>query len=351
VRSRKEIYSLRWLCLSLFLCGVFLPAVPDVRAETAINERGVRAAQEYSRKHHGLSLLVVQNGRTLLDDNAERFRYPIFSGTKAFWCLAALSAAQEGLLSLDEPASDTLTEWRGDPRRRAIRIRQLLDFTCGLESASHLHRINRPNRDREALKISQVASPGSAFIYGPGQLQAFDELLRRKLHGGSTTDYLERRVLRPLGIESAEYRRDRAGNPLLASGFDLTPEEWSRMGRLVLNGGRAGLRTVASRDLFEQCFRGTTANPAFGFGFWLNREAATREARVVDVETLLNANWRAANWHHACLSRDAPADLVVSLGSHGQRLYAVPSLDLIVVRQGHGDGFRDAAFLSKLFAR
>ena len=341
-----------FLLFSLLVsCGGFALAARSAPAEVGLSERGVRAAQEYSRTHHGLSLLVVQNGRTLLDDNSERFRHAIFSGTKAFWCLATLSAAQEGLLSLDEPASDTLTEWRADPRRRAIRIRQLLDFTCGLESASHLHRINRPNRDREALKLSQVAPPGTAFIYGPGQLQALDELLRRKLHGASTTDFLERRVLRPLGIEAVEYRRDRAGNPLLASGFDLTAEEWSKMGRFVLNGGRAGLRTVVGRDLFEQSFRGTAVNPAFGFGFWLNREAATSDARVVDVESMLNANWHAANWRHACLSKAAPADLVVSLGSHGQRLYAVPSLDLIVVRQGHGEGFRDAAFLQKLFAR
>ncbi len=345
--SRSKYGTVR---LPIF-CLLALFALPRVHAAAEIVPRSLQAAQKYSREHGGLSLLVVQNGHTLLADNTTQFRYAIFSGTKAFWCLATLAAAQDGLLSLDEPASDTLTEWRAEAGKRAIRVRQLLDFTCGLEGASHLHRINRPNRDKEALKLAQVAPAGSAFIYGPGQLQALDELLRRKLRGGSTTDYLERHVLRPLGIEAVEYRRDRAGNPLFASGFDLTAEEWSKMGRLVLNNGRAGLRTVARGDLFEQCFRGTTANPAFGFGFWLNREAATASAaRVVDVETALNGSWRNTGWSHACLSKDAPADLVVSIGSHGQRLYVVPSLDLIVVRQGRGSGFRDAPFLKKLLA-
>ncbi len=339
---------MRFSILLFSLLGLAAGFFGSAPARAEISARGVQAAHRYSKAHGGLSLLILQHGRTVFEDQAAARRFPIFSGTKAFWCLATLAAAQEGLLSLDEPVSDTLTEWKSDPRRREIRVRQLLNFTSGLDPASRLHRRDRANRDREALTLGLLAAPGTAFLYGPSHLQVLDELLRRKLRGGSTTDYLERRVLRPLGIEAVDYRRDQAENPLLASGFDLSAEEWAKIGRLVQNRGRAGLRTVVKPELLEESFRGSEANPAFGFGFWLNREARSPESRVVDAEKMLDGNWRGADWRHACLSKDAPADLVISLGSHGQRLYVVPSLDLVVVRQGRGSGFRDALFLKKL---
>jgi len=315
-----------------------------------LNPRSVSAAAEYARTQRGYSLLIVQNGRTLHEERTEQ-RFPIFSGTKAFWCFATLSAVQEGLLSLDEPVSDTITEWRADPRRRNIHLRQLLDFTSGLESASQLHRRTRANRDREALRVSLVAAPGSAFTYGPSHLQVLDELLRRKLHGGSTTDFLERRVLHPIGIHDAvDFKPDLAGNPLLASGFELSASEWSKVGRFILAHLHGGSRAVCSPEVLNECFHSNTVNPAFGLIFWLNREAKNPAARVVDVEAQLDLGWQRANWRHACLSHDAPADLVVSVGSYGQRLYVLPSLDLIVVRQGGGRSFRDAAFLHRLLA-
>jgi hypothetical protein len=38
------------------------------------------------------------------------------------------------------------------------------------------------------------------------------------------------------------------------------------------------------------------------------------------------------------------------IGTHGQRVYVVPSRDLIVIRQGEGRNFSDAEFLRRLFA-
>jgi hypothetical protein len=37
------------------------------------------------------------------------------------------------------------------------------------------------------------------------------------------------------------------------------------------------------------------------------------------------------------------------IGTRGQRVYVVPSRNLVVVRQGDGRGFSDAEFLRQLF--
>ena len=141
----------------------------------------------------------------------------------------------QGILKLDERVADTIKEWRSDDRKKHITIRQLLDFTSGLEPMWLLHGDAVPDRNAVALRRPIVARPGDRFIYGPSSLQVFDELFRRKLsvYRETPTQYLERKVLRPLGLGPQEYKRDRAGNPLLATGFRLTAEQWSRMGRLI----------------------------------------------------------------------------------------------------------------------
>ena len=99
----------------------------------------------------------------------------------------------------------------------------------------------------------------------------------------------------------------------------------------------------------REAFRGSAANPMFGLGFWNNRLAASPGAIELDPESMLERKWPQQGWHNACRSHAAPADLVASIGSGGQRLYVVPSRDLVVVRLGGLTKFSDAAFLRALF--
>ena len=43
--------------------------------------------------------------------------------------------------------------------------------------------------------------------------------------------------LDPLGLTSIEFKKDGRGNPLPASGFELTAREWARFGELFLGRG------------------------------------------------------------------------------------------------------------------
>src|SRR2546423_4898094 len=130
----------------------------------------IRAAAAYSASAGGTSFLAVQNGQTLLEQNANE-AHKIYSGTKAFWCLAALTAADDGLLSLDEHVADTIAAWKTDPRKARVTIRELLDFSAGLEPVNRLHNENPGDRDAIALRAPIVANPGSTFLYGPAALQ------------------------------------------------------------------------------------------------------------------------------------------------------------------------------------
>lgn len=316
-------------------------------ASAELDSPAVRAAAIYSAHHGGLSFLAVQNGRTLLErydgGATAEMALRIYSGTKAFWNLTALAAAEDGLLDLDKPVAKTIAQWRDDSRKSRITLRQLLNFDAGLEPRFVLHEIERGNRDEIALRAAAVAEPGRAFIYGPAALQVFHRVLQSK--GESPTRYLERRVLRRLGLGPQRYVEDGAGNPLLASGFTLTAREWAKLGELVLRDGAP----VITKKSLDQCWRGSTANPMFGFGWWNNRAAPS--GREIDVEAMLSRKWQDQDWRDGCLCRDAPADLVACIGSEHQRLYVIPSLRLIVVRQGDVGSFSDGTFLRLLLDR
>src|SRR5438093_6319637 len=99
-------------------------ALTSTSAVAEISPADCARAAKYSESKRGVSMLVMQNGRIIFEHYANGGsadgRWPIFSGTKSFWGIAALAAVHDGLLKLDDPVSDTITEWKSDPRKSQI---------------------------------------------------------------------------------------------------------------------------------------------------------------------------------------------------------------------------------------
>jgi CubicO group peptidase (beta-lactamase class C family) len=341
----------RILSANPLLIGVLISTSTIAFAE--IRPSDCARAAKYSESKRGVSMLVMQSGRTIFERYANggsaRERWPIFSGTKSFWGIAALAAVHDGLIKLDDSVSDTITEWKGDPRKSQITIRQLLYQTDGIEGASRLQRASIRDRNATAIQLPSVAEPGSAFIYGPSHLQIFSELLRRKLNARATTRYIEGRVLNRLGLGRVNYKKDAHGNPLPATGFELTAREWARLGELVLGRGNYHGRQIVPANLLREAFVGSQANPSYGVTFWLNEQAPN--GHEADMERMLDLPWQSARWTNVCICKDAPADMVVALGSGYQRLFAIPSLKAIIVRQGTNARFSDVEFLRLILGK
>ena len=310
-------------------------------------------AANYSENKRGFSMLVMQNGKTVFEHYANGgsadSRCKIFSGTKSFWGIAALCAVRDGLVKLDDRVADTITEWKSDPRKSQITIRQLLNQTDGIEPAPHLHSESIRDRNAAAIQLPLVAAPGSVFAYGPSHLQIFAEVLRRKLNGRPTVSYLQDNVLSPLGLTSLDFKRDGRGNPLPATGFELSAREWARLGELVLGQGNYHGKQIVPASLLGQALSGSNANPSYGLTFWLNRQAPS--AREIDIEKELDLKWQRARWTGICVCRAAPSDMVVALGSNYERLFIIPSLNAVIVRQGWSAKFSDAYFLRLVLGR
>lgn len=341
----RRRYLLTWLAL----CGV---GVSPPKCQAGLSQSSLTDAERYSATRRGHALLIRQHGRVIHESYANGAKRGearrIYSGTKGFWGLAAMVAVEDGLITLDEKVADTISEWQDEGGKSKITVEQLLDFSAGLERCLQIHEDGLKDRNQMALQRPVLASPGKSFIYGPSQLQVFHELLKRKLakqkRQQSPTRYLEKRVLKPLGLGPQRYLPDAAGNPLLAAGFLMTAAQWAKMGELLLHEGDPVLKPESFCSLLE----GSSANAAYSFGFWNNRAAGKESPREVDIENQLDIDWQKQSWRRVCLCKDAPSDLIACIGSGYQRLFAIPSMELVIVRQGQNAKFSDADFLRTL---
>lgn len=288
-------------------------------------------AAEYSSLHEGLSLVVQVNGHLVFEHHAPGVDpdqpHDLASGTKSFAGVLAAAAAADGLLQFDEPVVDTIEEWRADPVKSRITIRQLLLLVSGLAGGSKPGHI--PEYE-EALLAPAVSEPGLRFHYANAPFQVFGEVMRRKLRAlvEDPLVYLQARILDPTGLRVGRWRRGRDGQPSWASGASLTAREWVKLGELVRQEGRWSDRELIPSALLRECFQGSADNPAYGLSWWLNAPLPQERRSVLRQATLGLDDL----WSDPWIARD----LVYAAGAAKQRLYVSREQGWVVARQAGG---------------
>lgn len=343
----------------LILLFALLTSGCSAKAQTqslSEQERFTRAA-EYSAESRGLSVLVLKGDKIIFEQyqNGHSAEAPhlLASGTKSFSGILALMAQEEGLLKLDEKVSETIDEWKADERKSKITLRQLLNLTSGIQSGN----IGRPPTYAAAIETSATHEAGEVFQYGPAPFQIFGEVLRRKLvsKNESVADYMKRKIFNPLGIKVADWTIQN-GEPNLPSGAYLTAREWLKFGVFLKNGGSWNDKQLVSKTLLSECFKGTQANPNYGLTFWLNRSSDGAASVTENPPARSRLLGRIRGGNEAGTTRISkngigariPRDIIMAAGAANQRLYVIPSLDMVIVRQGRLARFDDKEFLSLL---
>jgi CubicO group peptidase (beta-lactamase class C family) len=312
----------------------------------APSEETFASLRAYHEAQGGVSILVMHEGKVLHESysnggSADRCQL-LASGTKSFCGVIAAAAVADGLLEWDMPLAEVLVEWKGDPVRERVTLRHLLSLTSGLADA--LGGGGRGGPGWEALLDSRFTSaPGQRFSYGAAPFNLFGLVLERKLKeagGERFTDYFQRRILDPLGIQVEWRLRNRDGTPQLGGGAAMTARDWAIFGEFLRNGGMHNGVQVIPTDVLAECFRGTKANPAYGLSFWLARPVP---------QSVIRSNPMLARTLSKFNSADSfPDDLFMAAGLGNQRLYVIPSRGLVVVRQATltgAPGFSDAEFV------
>lgn len=322
----------------LLLTLVLLQGAPERAA--------MEAAWEYSRSRGGQTMVVLYNGERMFESYAaggsERSLQMLASGSKSFVGIAAIAAVEDGLIRLDDPACESLTEWKSDSQKSKITYRHLLTMTSGLDPGQTLGR-DRIYTWKQIIQRPSKSAPGQKFEYGSTHLIALAEALQRKLKGETFEAYLERRVFRPLGVRVEWRSRNADGNPQVAGGAAMTARDWATFGEWVRLKGKHGGKQIVRASLFDELAKGTPQNPAYGLTWWLVRPVTEQHKRDIPLVRTELSNLLEQSW--------VPKDMLIAAGLGKQRLYVIRSRNLVVVRQGPllgGGRFDDAEFLSRL---
>ncbi len=248
------------------------------------------AAQELHALH---SVMLVRHGTVVAEGWWAPYRaaqpHMLFSLSKSFTSTAIGLAVAEGLLSLDDPVLDYFPDDRPDAvsaHLAAMQLRHLLSMSTGhaADTMSALNRSTDGNWARAFLACPVEHPPGTHFLYNTGATYMLSAILQRRT-GVTLLEYLQPRLLTPLGIADATWERCPRGVCIGGYGLSATTEAVARFGQLHLQRGVWQGRQLLPSGWVDEATRAHIAsgtNPdddwaqGYGYQFWRCRHGAYR---------------------------------------------------------------------------
>jgi CubicO group peptidase (beta-lactamase class C family) len=317
-----------------------------------IGADALAAAQAYSDSKRGAALLIWRKGKIVYEHYAPGCaadtRFDTYSMAKSVLGLAYGAALRDGVIaSIDEPVSDYLTEWRGDPRG-AITLRQLLGMRSGLKLYSMARNepqamdlLTGPDVVATALGTPLESPPGHLFEYDNANSQLAGIALNRALKRAGQGDYaryLSKVLWKPLGQSDAVVALDHPGGEAhYFATLRASVRDWMRIGVMIAHDGRFDGRQVLPAAWIREATTADPVNPNYGLQIWIGSPFAPHRRYGPNTP-------RTAIASQPYL---AP-DMIFFDGSGGQRVYVSKSLDLVIVRTGGEDWTYDEAVIPNL---
>jgi CubicO group peptidase (beta-lactamase class C family) len=205
----------------------------------------------------GAAALVV-NGQLVWEKYWAPFgpdsRFDTMSIGKAYAAAAIGLLVDDGKLSVEDPACKFLPEWapRSDPRNR-ITIRHLLTMTSGLKLDYETF-CTYPDTTAKALTWPQDHAPGEVWCYEQATSQALCPIIVR-LSGKQPIDFLQDRILGPIGASAVTWKRDADGNCLTYRSVNTSARDLCRFGWFLHQQGKWNGKQLLGRDFAARMVR------------------------------------------------------------------------------------------------
>jgi CubicO group peptidase (beta-lactamase class C family) len=300
-----------------------------------------------ARKTTGL--LVVRNDKIVCEwyapGQSAKSKHGTASMAKAVVGGVSLAVAvSDGLITLDDRAAKFVPQWRNDPLKSRITVRQLGSHTAGIADAEadklphekltgwkgDFWKRLPPPRDPFTIARDDAPvlfAPGTKISYSNPGIAMLTYTVTASLRDAPHPDaqqpsglrdirtLLRERVMRPLGVPDDEwsvgYNQTPVvdGLPLVGSwgGGNYTARAAASVGRLMLREGDWDGRRLISADAVRQVTRDVGTPGNCGIGWWSNNDNSYPEL---------------------------PRDAYCGTGAGHQIVLVVPSLNLIAVRNG-----------------
>lgn len=301
-------------------------AVTDPAVQEAISRAFGDDSDMDSRTALGTRAVVVLSGGHIVGERYaqgfdEHTRQLGWSMSKSVASLLTGRLVQEGVVDLQQRG--LREEWTDE--RAEISIEDLLRMRSGL-AWDETYDLGTPitamlylEPDMAGFAAAQpLEHPiGSVQQYSSGSTNILCSVLLDLAEADA--GLVDELLFQPLGLTSAVWEADGAGTPVCSSYLWATPRDWAALGQFALDGGEWDQRQLLPEDWMSQSTTPVSAAEsdadAYGLSWWLN----------VRPDGSLRFP-------------DLPRDAYWMSGHDGQRVYVVPSADLVVVRMGFSPG-------------
>ncbi|HJM99990.1 MAG: serine hydrolase [Gammaproteobacteria bacterium] len=327
--------------------------VIDSGSPDNISKKSIEAAIQFSADMGSHALLIYQDDALILEKYFDGYDTQSISDTQSMHktVLAMLVgiAIDDGIIgSVDEPASNYLTEWKNDSRN-IITIKNLLQQSSGLDypefSFNPLSDFNQLmlGEDVTSITLEQKAyrKPNEVFEYNGVNPQNLGLLLQRA-SGKRYADLLSEKLWQYIAENDATVILDSERNrmPRTYCCLNATARDWLRIGILILNEGKMGQKQLIPKSWVNDMTASSQANPNYGYLTWLGNEH--QKNRVYNPKS-------SATGHHSEPYDDR--DIIYLDGFGGQRVYVIPSKGLVIVRTGATQMEWDDSVLPNILSR
>ena len=271
------------------------------------------------------AVVVLKDGKVV----AERYGPGIgvdtpligYSASKSVMSSLVGVLVRQGRLDIHAPAPVAAWSGPGDPRH-AITTDTLLRMTSGLDIAQTGSGFDPASRmlftERDMAGYAEahpLARPiGSRWDYSDASTLIVSRMVRDATEGaGGVQAFARRELFEPLGMKTAILTADATGTPVGSTGILASARDWAKLGELYARRGVVGGQRILPEGWVEYSAR-STLGTSYGAGFWTNRSPDP------------DARGRALG--------GMPCDMLFASGVMGQRVYIVPSADVVIVRFG-----------------
>ncbi len=237
----------------------------------------------------------------------------IHSVAKAVAVLAAGIAADEGLVSLDEPVGSML------PAASEVTLRDLLSMTSGID----LPWSETMMSDWPDLAAEFLSRPSRGRVFQYSNASTYTAMAALSQRTGDVEDFLRTRLFDPLGWADVSWRRCPNGRVLGGEGLALRTNELARLGLLIRDRGVVDGRRVVSAGIVDAMHSG-----------WIDTGSA-------------GAGYR----RYALSGWEGPGNAWRLHGAHGQLLVFAGDAVVTVTARDHGGADAVAEYIGMIAAR
>lgn len=298
--------------------SMYFPSNTDAAWETKSvsslgwNESAIQFLKDYLIQKHTKSFLILVNGRIVMEEyfngQTQNSSWQWNSAGKTLVATTTGIAQQEGLLNINNSVSQYLgTGWTNEPieKENLITSRHLLTMTSGINDANELV---------IKFNLTYLEDAGTRWSYH----NVFQKLMDVVASASNQEfeSYFNSKLKNKIGMEGYW------NNGLIFKIYHSNARSMARFGLLALNNGKWKNEQILDETFFtESISTSQNINPSYGYLWWLNGKTSY----MVPGGQIV---------YQGLLIPNAPVDTYAAMGAEDQRIYVIPSKNMVIIRMG-----------------